>query len=294
MVEAAYVGTSGNRLMMAYNLNAAPPGTTAPVPRRPYGPLLGEIRAISDTGHSTYHGLQAKVEHRFSHGLYLLGSYTFSKAIDNQSNGTDGSQSGGQYPQDPRNFNGDRGLAAFDRAQRFVTSAVWEIPVGRGRHFGSALPAVGQAVIGGWQLSGVVTAQSGPPFSALMNCADVNAEGNNCRPNRLSNGTLDSAQRSIYKWFDTSAFVKSVAAYGNAGRDILRAPGSSNVDVGLSKSFRFGAHELRRVQFRAESFNLFNHANFAVPNTSIDSPGFGSITAAATGRVIQFGLRLDF
>jgi hypothetical protein len=149
-------------------------------------------------------------------------------------------------------------------------------------------------VIGGWQLSGVVSAQSGPPFSALMNCGDVNAEGNNCRPNRASNGTLPSGQRSIYKWFDTSAFVKPVAAYGNAGRNILRAPGSSNLDLGLSKSFRFGAAEGRRVQFRAESFNLLNHTNFGVPNTSIDSPGFGTITGAATGRVVQFGLRLDF
>ncbi len=96
------------------------------------GPALGEIRELSNSAHSIYHGLQSKIEKRFSGGLYFLGSYTWSKSIDNQSNGTDTAMASGQYPQDPLNPGLDRGLSSFDRPQVFVGSAVWEIPFGRG------------------------------------------------------------------------------------------------------------------------------------------------------------------
>ena len=118
MFEAGYVGTSGNRLLTASNINAALPGTTAPTARQPFGPALGEIRELSNSAHSIYHGLQSKIEKRFSRGLYFLGSYTWSKSIDNQSNGTDTSAASGQYPQDPLNTSLDRGLSSFDRPQR--------------------------------------------------------------------------------------------------------------------------------------------------------------------------------
>ena len=128
MAEVAYVGTSGNRLLATSNINAASPGLTDPVARRPFGPALGEIRELSNSAHSTYHGLQSRIEKRFSRGLYFLGSYTWSKSIDNQSNGTDDSAASGQYPQDPANRALDRGLSSFDRTHRLVASGVWEIP----------------------------------------------------------------------------------------------------------------------------------------------------------------------
>jgi len=109
MFEVAYVGTSGNRLLMTSNINAATPGLTDPVARRPYGPALGEIREVSNGAHSTYHGLQSKFERRFARGLYFLGSYTWSKSLDNQSNGTDDSAASGQFPQDPQHRNLDAG-----------------------------------------------------------------------------------------------------------------------------------------------------------------------------------------
>src|SRR5262249_28418631 len=162
----AYVGTSGTRLLMTSNINAALPGATDPVARRPFGPALGEVRQFSDGAHSTYHGWQSRIEKRFSHGLYFLGSYTWSKSIDNQSNGTDDSAASGQSPQDPRNPSLDRGLSSFDRTHRFAGSAVWEIPLARGNRY-----------LGGWQVSGIFVAQSGTPFSVLMPCAAINAEG---------------------------------------------------------------------------------------------------------------------
>lgn len=294
MVEVAYVGTSGNRLLMANDMNAALPGTTSPTTRQPYGPALGTIVELSNSAHSIYHGLQAKVEKRYSRGLYFLGSYTWSKSIDDQSNGTDTAIASGEYPQDPLNPGLDRGLSSFDRAQVFVANAVWEIPFGRGRH-GTGAAAVVEDVLGRWQLSGILTAETGPPFSIIMACADVNAEGDNCRPNRIATGEPASGQQSIDKWFNTAAFViPSTPEYGSAGRNILRGPGTTNLDFSLSKAIPLGETERRRLQIRAEFFNALNHANFGLPQTSIDSPAFGTITSAAAGREIQFGARLEF
>jgi hypothetical protein len=295
MGEIDYVGTSGVGLLTATDINAAAPGATNPVPRQPYGPSLSEIRELSDSAHSIYHGLQAKIEQRFARGLYFLGSYTWSKAIDNQSNGTDTAIAGGQYPQDPWNSHLDRGLSSFDIPQRFVASFVWELPLGRGRAFGRRLPGPVNGLVSGWQISGVLTAQSGSPFSVLMSCADVNAQGNNCRPNRIAGGAMPAGQQSIAEWFDRAAFViPATAAYGNAGRNILYGPGMENLDVGLSRSFRWNENDARRVQIRGEFFNSLNHTNFGLPVNSIDSPSFGSVIAASPGREIQLGARVEF
>jgi hypothetical protein len=286
MLETAYVGTSGNRLLMTSNINAALPGATNPVSRQPFGSSLGQVVQYSNSAHSIYHGLQSKLEKRFSNGLYFLASYTWSKSIDNQSNGTDDSAASGQYPQDPRNAALDRGLSSFDRTHRLVASWVWEIPTPK-------MSELSHAIFGGWQLSGIVVAQSGSPFSVLMPCATINAQGNNCRPNVTGNGALPSDERSIAEWFNTSAFViPSPQAYGDAGRNILRAPGTTNMDVGFSRSFAW--METRRLQIRSEFFNALNHTNFGLPVHSIDSPALGTITSAAPSRVIQIGARLEF
>lgn len=289
LVEIAYVGTSGNRLLMTSNLNAAPPGQTDPVARRPFGSALGEVRAISNSGHSTYHGLQSRFERRFSRGWYMLASYTWSKSIDNQSTGTDDAAASGQSPQNPRDPSQDRGLSSFDRTHRFISSVVWELPYGR---TGSGwLPRI----LGGWNASGIFEAQTGAPFSVLMPCANIGAEGNNCRPNRLASGELPEGSRSIATWFDKTAFViPSPRAYGNAGRNILRGPGSANLDLMLSKSFHWNDSGARFFQIRSEFFNALNHVNLGLPVHSMDSPALGTITSAASGRVIQLAARLEF
>jgi hypothetical protein len=295
MFEVGYVGTSGNRLLTASDINAALPGTTNPTTRQPYGPALGEIRELSNSAHSIYHGLQSKIEKRFSRGLYFLGSYTWSKSIDNQSNGTDTAIASGQYPQDPLNASLDRGLSSFDRPQVLVGSAVWEIPFGRGPAERSRARELVNGVLGGWQLSGILTAQSGTPFSVMMNCADINAEGDNCRPNRISSGALPSGQQSINEWFNTAAFViPSTPEYGNAGRNILFGPGLNDIDIAMSKSFPLGSVETRHLQIRSEFFNALNHTNLGIPVNSIDSPAFGTITSSLPGREIQLGARLEF
>ncbi|HEU5022237.1 MAG TPA: TonB-dependent receptor [Bryobacteraceae bacterium] len=286
----SYVGTSGNHLLMASNINAAQPGATAPAGRRPYGSAIAEVRELSNTADSIYHGLEVRFERRFTHGFHMLGSWTCSKSLDDQSNGTDNVASGGQYPQDPLHPELDRGLSSFDRSQVLVANAVWEIPFRR--HAWRPL----RAIASGWQLSGILTAETGPPFSVLMNCADVNAEGNNCRPDRIGAGALPDGRRSIAAWFDTRAFaIPSPQAWGNAGRNILRAPGSVNLDFGIARSIALAPDAAnRRLQLRAEFFNALNHTNLGLPQGSIDSPAFGAITSSAPARQIQLGARFEF
>jgi hypothetical protein len=284
IAEAAYVGTSGSRLLITANINAAPPGSTGSTARRPYGPALGEVRAFTNSGHSTYHGLQTRLEQRFSRGLYFLASYTWSKSIDNQSTGTDDSSAGGQSPQNPLQPWLDRGPSNFDRAHRLATSAVWNLPFWRRSR-----------IAGGWQLSGVLETQTGAPFSVLMPCASVNAEGNNCRPNLIGAAELPEDQRSIQRWFDKTGFaIPAPQAYGNAGRNILRGPGSANLDIAAAKSFAWGGSERRQVRIRGEFFNALNHTNLGLPVHSIDSPANGTITSAMPARVIQLSARVEF
>lgn len=295
MIEAAYVGTSGSRLLMTSNINAAPPGAKDPATRRPYGPALGEIRQLSNGAHSSYHGLQLKAEKRYGGGLYFLAAYTWSKSLDNQSTGTDDSAAAGQFPQDPADHDRDRGPSSFDRTHRFTASAVWEIPLGAWSRRNSSAVRTARAALGGWQLSGILQAQTGSPFSIVTPCATINAEGNNCRPDRIADGALPSGMRSLDRWFDPSAFViPATPRYGNAGRNVLRGPGSAVLDLSLSKSILLGGEAVRRLQIRAEFFNALNRANFGLPVHSMDSPALGSITAAASARVIQLGARFEF
>jgi hypothetical protein len=123
---------------------------------------------------------------------------------------------------------------------------------------------------------------------------DLHAQGDNCRPNRISSGVLPSWQQSINA-FNTAAFViPSKPEYGDAGRNILRAPGLNDIDIAMSKSFSLGSVETRRLQIRSEFSNALNHTNLGVPVNSIDSPAFGTITSSLPGREIQLGARLEF
>lgn len=294
MLETAYVGTSGVDLLSTSDINAAPPGATNPTTRQPYGAALGTVEEIGNNAHSSYNGLQTKIEQRFSRGLSFLAAYTWSKSIDNQSNGTDDSASAGQYPQNPNDLAAERGLSSFDRTNVLTGSWLWAIPF-TGRAGSTGFSSVVHGVAGGWQLSSVFQVSSGPPFSVLINCADINAEGDNCRPNVVGNPALPADERSVDEWFNPAEFVIPVpAAYGDAGRNILRAPGSETMDAALAKSFYLGSSEARRLQLRWEVFNSLNHTNLGVPVNSLDSPAVGSITSAGPARVMQLGARLQF
>ena len=204
----------------------------------------------------------------------------------------------GEYkePQDPHNRRPEYGPSEFDVTHRFVLSGVWELPFGQGRAFGQNWSRAANLILGGWEFSPIFTWQSGLPLT-INQSQIVNIGGERrFRPNRISDGTLPSEQRTVDRWFDTDAFVPVTGTtpnqiFGNSGVGILRGPGAVNLDFNLAKDFRFS--ESFGMQFRGEFFNAFNHANFGVPGVTLGS-GFGQIVSAADARIIQFALKLKF
>jgi hypothetical protein len=182
-----------------------------------------------------------------------------------------------------------------DVNKQFIGSYVWQLPSARSLGF------FGRNVIGGWQSSGVLTLRAGFPFSVLSGL-DYSYSGNGVDradligdPN-LSGGRSKAAK--LNEWFNTAAFTfNAPGTFGTSGRDILRAPGVANFDFALTKSFplKFGHFaETQRVDFRAEAFNLFNHANFGRPDRTLTHSTFGQILSAADPRILQFALRYSF
>ncbi len=286
VVRVAYVGNLGRRLGNSFNLNQPVPGPGPTGPRRPYyavRPGLGDVTYYVSDGKSSYHALQLSAEKRLSAGLTGLFGYTWSHSIDNVATDFGG---GTGTPQDPRYRNVDRGNSAFDIRHRFTASLTYRMP-----GFGLKGPAA--IALGGWQVNTVVQAQTGLPFTPQLNSPTVNT-GTGSRPNRVGTGTLPASERSLSRWFDASAFtVPAQFVYGNAGRDILFGPGRTNVDASLFKDFRI--LERTTLQFRAESFNLFNHPQFGQPNANIGSGAVGTITSTVGNpRQMQLALRLQF
>jgi hypothetical protein len=232
-------------------------------------------------------------EKRYSGGLSLLVAYTWSKSLDEGGGGNSSAGDPRINIQDPRNVAANYGLSSFDYRHRFTLSAVSALPFGRGRKFLHNANSLAEAVAGGWQVTNIVTAQSGAPFSVFLSNPTANT-GTFTRPNRVCNGNLPSDKQSISEWFDIACFVNPpVFTFGNAGRNILIGPGLFTWDLGVDKEFhmndRFG------LQFRSEFFNLLNRANFGLPNANIGSAAAGTITTVVTNaRQVQFALRLQW
>lgn len=292
LIDAAYVGTRGVKLWNSFNINQAIPGAGPLQSRYAISPNVTTILASQDLGASKYESLQLKLEKRFSSGLAILGAYTYSKSLD--SGGSSGSLGPGASPQDPQDLRAEWGLSTFDVRNRFVLSSLYALPIGKGKKFFSSMNGVEDALFGGWQLNGILTLQSGLPFTPTINSNPANSNSSFSRPNRIGNGALPSSSRTIQDWFDISAFtIPGVFQYGNSGRDILIGPGTINLDFSLFKVFRLT--ERGQLEFRAESFNLANHPNFANPATAIDAPGAGAITSTYNqGRELQLALKLLF
>ncbi len=274
MLSLGYVGSRSVNLTRQYNINQPTLGAGTLASRRPF-PNLGDITWTDGTGTSTYNSLETKFQRRMRNGFDLLVSYTLSKAIDDGVVSDDaGSGVLNSYARDR-----ERGLSAWDRRHRFVTS-------------GSYLSPFSNALARGWQLSAIFTLTSGSPFTPVMS-SDVAGIGNlgNQRPNLVGDPSLDGDDRSVNKWFNTAAFASPAAGtFGNAGRNILTGPGLNTVDTAISR--RFTLPKDIDIQVRLEMFNVFNHANFLLPNRTVDSPLFGTISGAGPARQGQIGLKV--
>ena len=290
ILTAAYVGSTANHLFIQNQLDPAiygKPGATVNA-RRLLAPAYTSIVDMLSVGNSNYNALQITANKRFHHGLTVLANYTRSKSIDEGSG--DGSQ-----PSNPFNIRAERAVSDFNFPNRFVASAIWQLP-GLTAH-----GSLARAVTAGWEVNGIFTLQSGVPFSITSGVDNSKSAVNLDRANVVGDWSLsgDRAKSQIIRqYFNTAAYtVNTPGTFGNAGRNILVGPRTVNLDLGAVKAFRIT--ERYRLQFRAEAFNIANHANLANPNGNVSSPNFGVITATAgtaagSPRVIQLALKLMF
>lgn len=292
LLKASYVGNLGRHLDTSFNLNQAVPGAGAVNNRRPFfgvRPTLADVTwAVSD-GLAAYHAFQFSAEKRLTHGLNGLLSYTWGHSIDTVGQNFGGGADG-PLPQDPRNRRADRGNSPFDIRHRLTIAWNYSLPIGKGRKWlGNGGPAA--YALGGWQVNGINTFQTGLPFTPTLNSPTVNT-GTGSRPNRIGEGTVSNP--TVEKWFDPAAFTTPAQfTFGNSGRNILYGPGRVNFDFSVFKEFPLT--ERLKLQFRTEFFNMFNTPQFDLPIAAIGAGNAGTITAiVGTPRQIQFGLKLVF
>ncbi len=289
VLTVAYVGSSSSHLPGLNDINAPPPGPGAINPRRPF-PNYGEIEYETPYGHSTYNALQATFERRFSKGLSMLATYTYSHSLDDVLNHED--NVGGSFPQNPLDWAAEKASSGFDVPHRFVDSLIYQLPMGKSGGFLGG-NRVARLIAGGWGVGGIFVAQGGFPLTLTVSPNPANTT-TPARPDRLCNGNVSGSQRSIGAWFDVACFARAAPfTYGNSGRGVIRAPGLVNLDFLAQRNFYFT--EARYVEFRAELFNFGNSAHYGTPDTVIGTPQAGQITSTSTpNREVEFGLRMWF
>ena len=296
-VEFNYLGTHGSNLLMRRNIAQAfpydPANPQSVAARKPFPNFI--VYIDSDwSGRSNYNAFNTKLEHR-GRGALLTLAYTWAKSTDSKSaaagigaSGFNGWQ-GFLNNHDPER---DYGLSDFDVDHRLVGSFVYNLPFGKGEKYATDASGVKNALVGGWQVNGIYTLQRGFPIT--ITAADLGGLNDTFGTNRADLvGDPDNGDRSVTQWFNTSAYAQPPqGALGSAGRNTERGPGINNLDLAVFKNFDLPRGT--RLQFRLESFNAFNHTQFAGVSTSIASTNFGVVTSARPARINQLGLKLIF
>ncbi len=262
----------------------------------------GVSQTDAPVGQSLYNALQVTYNHRVSKGLTALVSYTYSKFLDNVAGNNAWSYNGptnwGVTPANNYNMAADKSVDGGDIPQALVASYTYQLPVGRGKSWGSGMNRATDAVFGGWEVSGIATFKQGIPLGIFGN--DIASYGGNPRPDVIANPKL--SHPTIHEWFNTAAFkYADFGTFGTAPRYFsnVRGPRYQDWDTVLEKNWTF--KESMRAQFRLETFNTFNHPNFYAPGagatsysgcdpnaSSSCSSGFGQITNSFPGRIVQW------
>jgi Carboxypeptidase regulatory-like domain len=294
-ISVAYVGAHGAHLTRNYNANQqlfdSPSGTVL-------YPNLSTITVQDNRGKSDYNSLQAQYERRFTHGLQFLGAFTWSKTIDDACGSIDTCQ-----PQLYTDYKIERGLSNQDQPYRLVLSALYELPFGQGKRWASNISRPLNYVIGGWQVNGIYTLQAGQPFSVTVDGSPSSTRADLVGKPSINPGNLtDYVSETFTAGAPTGPFTIPAStggvfdAPGTSGRDILRGPGSSNLDFALFKNL--AVTERLNAQFRAQAYNITNTPHFANPNGDLSQgPNqFGHITSTIpfTYRQVELGLRFTF
>jgi Carboxypeptidase regulatory-like domain len=289
MVEVSYMGTWTLGADNATVHNVPEPGSGPIQPRRPI-PQLSRINSIRFDGKSIYHGVTFKAERRLANNYAYNVSYTLSHSKDDASS-PGPTESETNFPQNVRNIfdeTGEWALSSFDHRHQFIASGVYQLPFFRG------MGRLAEVVLDGWRVNAIVLVQSGSPFTVNLSVDRANiGAGPAQRPDQVRDPNLPGGEQTPERWFDTEAFVlQAPFTFGNAPRNSVVGPGFANVDFALAKTWRLpGASEL---EFRWEAFNLFNRANFDLPNRIFGNPNFGRIFSAKNPREMQFGVRFAF
>ncbi|MBL8230868.1 MAG: TonB-dependent receptor [Bryobacterales bacterium] len=312
LVDASYVANRGTRLDVTREINATPAEYLSRSPLRDqpridflsqqfpnpfrgtnpiYGanisranllrpfPQFGSISLEEPTGYSWYHSLQVRAERRFAQGFTLQLAYTWSKTMEASEFLNDA---------DTRPY---ESISAFDRPHRIASSFIWEVPVGRGRRFANGMPRALDAVIGNWQLGGIVAIQSGGPMGF----------GNAIFTGNIKDVSLPGGQRDVDRWFNIDAGFNRNANQQLASNYRLfplrfsgiRSDGQNSWDFSIVKNFPI--RESFKAQFRADAYNAWNHTNFNAPNTAPTNTAFGRITGTAgDSRNWQVSLKVMF
>lgn len=257
---------------------------------------IGRIQRQEYKGNTSFHSLQAKVEHRFAQGFTLLGSWMWSKSISDLIGDSGMGIAPSSGFQNPNDLVNERGLADTHLAHRFVVSGIWELPFGQQRRLASDLHPVLDAVFGGWSATALVTLTTGRPYTINVRGNPANS-GQTNRPDLVGDPDAVPGGRSVDEFFNTAAFrANEPFTYGDLGRNTLIGPGWNNVDASLLKNATlFSASDNPWIlQFRWEVFNLLNQTNFGFPGSTLGNPTFGQITRASPARKMQAGLKLIF
>jgi hypothetical protein len=257
---------------------------------QPFSQYCGVSEPQAPVGFSLYNALLADYNHRFHNGLNLLVSYTYSKFLDNVEGSNNWAIVGDQGVRNYYNLAQEKSVDGTDTPHSLVINYIYELPVGRGKKFGGNLNRAADAVVGGWQVSGITSLKSGIPLG-ITGGGNSNLFGGNQRPNLVGDPHL--THKTINEWFNTAAFSPAAPyTFGNSPRyySDLRAPGYDNWDASLEK-FWYLPKEIR-LQGRAEFYNFFNHPNFYAPDTGITDGSFGTIRQAFASRSIQFAMKL--
>ncbi len=300
LAEFAYRGSKSTRLPTNLDYNEINPNPPQPPDFRlifPY-PTAGLVSILESRAAGNYHAFTARGERRLANGFTVLGNYTFSKTITDVDSSTVGVAIGaGSFgPNTIKNLKDNKGPAVFDRPHQLNLSAVYELPFfKKGKQ---------RFVLGGWQVAPIWTAFQG----AYLTPGNFNVLFTGARPDALRNPNLARGSRTIDRWFDTEAIQNATPGrFGNSGKGIIQGSGNNSWDINFAKNFQI--NDKHRVQFRAELFNAFNHAQFDDPVMQpvvrdaagrTLNPNAGKVTSASdfgfrqTERVIQFGLKYSF
>jgi len=294
IAEIDYIGSQSRKLPIRWNADDCSIAGSFVCDQsvRPYK-QFNYIYEAANEGSAGYNAFVAKVQRQFSNGLSFVANYTWSKVL------SDTEQGGAPVGLNERGtcLSCDKGMAGYNAPQRLVASGVWNLPFGHGkRYLGGSSPALNQ-VVAGWTLDTIATFSQGNPFTVLAASSTSMDPMTQFRADQLCNGRSSLKNKDVrtngHYWFNTSCFATPAPNhFGNSAPNIMTGPGVNNWDIGAGKLF--AVRESMDLQFRADAFNAFNHAQFLNPDSTMTDTNFGKITTVNASRELQLSLKLLF